>query len=496
MKPQSNFMIVASVAEGRRQALAALLEEMNRADSPGMADPDNAVFPFGAFDELHYARFVIVDDQTLGDFEELGQPVPEYPVTLAFLGNCDGRAPDLLKAIAAHPVAAAGLSKVFSHCIGFSEGTDLAAWMTAHEHPPAAAYVNWLGRTVRQVREEAALREALRGELSAYKKTQPDDAADAAAIHRHLRTFVEQNPDLRPARSPRTPILWSVRNTLHFAILPGLLVLPWLIALPFLAPTPFLLWVLIPVSVLAAIVFVFLARRTRFSLALIAGLGVLLLAFLILFPWVLLAAVLALIGFFASLRRHEKTEPEIIHKPSDEHVCALAEREDHDVTNQFTVVGSVKPSGFRRWLSILLLWLINYGARHIYNRGHLGRIQTIHFARWTFIDGKKRLIFVSNYDGSLEAYMDDFINKVGWGLNLAFGGGVGYPRVNWLILGGSSEEQKFKNTLRRHQLPTEVWYKAYPGLTAVDLARNARVHKGIERARMSEAKARAWLRDL
>ena len=133
---------------------------------------------------------------------------------------------------------------------------------------------------------------------------------------------------------------------------------------------------------------------------------------------------------------------------------------------------------------------------NIYNRGHLGRIQTIHFARWTFIDGKKRLIFASNYDGSLEAYMDDFINKVGWGLNLAFGGGLGYPRVNWLILDGSEEEQKFKNTLRRHQLPTEVWYKAYPGLTAVDLARNSRVHQGIKRARMSEAKARAWLRDL
>jgi hypothetical protein len=143
-----------------------------------------------------------------------------------------------------------------------------------------------------------------------------------------------------------------------------------------------------------------------------------------------------------------------------------------------------------------LLWLIDYGARHLYRTGHLARIQTIHFARWTFIDDRQRLVFTSNYDGSLDAYMDDFINKVGWGLNLAFGCGLGYPRVNWLVGGGSKEEQKFKYTLRRHQLPTEVWYKAYPGLTAVDLARNGRVHEGIRRSDMSAGEIAAWLRDL
>ena len=97
------------------------------------------------------------------------------------------------------------------------------------------------------------------------------------------------------------------------------------------------------------------------------------------------------------------------------------------------------------------------------------------------------MLFLSNYDGSLEAYMDDFINKVGWGLNLVFSNGVGYPRTHWLVQDGSKSEQQFKYTLRRHQLPTEVWYKAYPGLTAFDLARNARIRKGIERKSMTEA---------
>ena len=30
---------------------------------------------------------------------------------------------------------------------------------------------------------------------------------------------------------------------------------------------------------------------------------------------------------------------------------------------------------------VFLLWLLNYSARHIYNRGYLTRVQTIHFAR-------------------------------------------------------------------------------------------------------------------
>jgi len=35
--------------------------------------------------------------------------------------------------------------------------------------------------------------------------------------------------------------------------------------------------------------------------------------------------------------------------------------------------------------------------------------------------------------------------------------------------------------LRRHQLPTEVWYNAYPGLSAFDLKRNILIRDGIER---------------
>ena len=89
--------------------------------------------------------------------------------------------------------------------------------------------------------------------------------------------------------------------------------------------------------------------------------------------------------------------------------------------------------------------------------------------------------------------MDDFINRVGFGLNLVFSNGLGYPRTNWLILDGSKDEQNFKNFLRRHQLPTQVWYSAYPGLTALDKRRNMLIRSGLEQPSLTEDEIQQWL---
>jgi hypothetical protein len=89
--------------------------------------------------------------------------------------------------------------------------------------------------------------------------------------------------------------------------------------------------------------------------------------------------------------------------------------------------------------------------------------------------------------------MDDFINKAAFGLNLVFSNGVGYPTTNWLLADGAQHEQRFKAFLRRRQQPTDVWYKAYPGLTAFDLARNSEIRRGLESDAMSDDDLRRWL---
>jgi len=438
MTPQSNFMVVAPVPRDQLSGLKNLLASMT--DPPGMAKPGNGLFPFEQFDTLHYARFAILDDQTVSDFKEAGERIPDYQPSLAFLGDCDEPGDAFL--VKAADRAGAGLCEIFSRCKDPPSAGNLLAWMRRHSLSPAANYVNYLGRTVRQIQREAALRAA----VVAYLKDHPPDADNPQATRRAVIDFVHASKLELPVEAP-TPPAWHVRNLIDF---------------------------LIPV------------------VALIVVIGL-----VIKFPWLLILLLLALAIFVVLLRWYEKTEPEIIRQPTDQHTRVLAELEDHDVTNQFTVLGSVKPGWFRRLLLIVVFAGIGWGARHVYTRGHLARVRSIHFARWVYLDkGRRRVMFASNYDGSLDSYMDDFINKVGFGLNLAFGSGLGYPRTNWLICDGSKEEQKFKYTLRRHQVPSQVWYKAYPGLTAYDLGRNTRVRQGIEASAMSDAEIRAWLRDL
>jgi len=428
--PQSNFTLLAPLQPGRVDAVRTLLASMNR--RPGVADPANGILPFGRFERLHFARFIVLDDPTLGDIAEYGKAPPVLPVSLVFLVDCDGPADDFLADLVAR--AGPGLERVFAHCQGFTPGGDLLRWMKAHGRPAATAYVNWVGRTVRQIREEAVLRLALEAYLDEHAGTLADKPP--RQVGDTLRAFVAAEcraGRLTLTEPAPTPLGWTLRKWAHLVGVP--------------------------------------------------------LALLGLLPLLLLYLPI----FALQLRRREHSDPEVVPRPERAHLRHLADLEDHDVSNQFSAIGSMKPGRFRRWTLIFVLWIVNYTARHVYDRGQLARVSTIHFARWVFIDDKRRLLFASNYDGSLDSYMDDFINKVAFGLNVVFSNGVGYPRTSWLISGGAKDEQKFKYFIRRHELPSEVWYNAHPGLTTLDLQRNTRIRDGLRRSAMTDDEAREWL---
>lgn len=430
MTPQSHVNVVAPVVAGREAALRALLESMNTA--PGVADPRNAVLPFGEFEGLHFARLVLLDDASMADLRLHGVTPPRLPLSLALIADCDGPGRELLRAMAER--CGPGLRRLFGHCEGLAAETDLLAWLLAHDRPVAAFYVNRRGRTVRQVREEAALREALAARVD---RRAPIAPGQAAPRRRELLDFVadEQRAGRLSLTPPEpTPVGWWIANAVHAVGVPllGLLLLPLIVLLA------------VPAAVL--------------------------------------------------LRWHETHDPEYCPRPDADALRALQQIEDHDPTNQFTALGPVKPGPFRRVVIAVVLLLIDWAARHVFGRGHLGRVQTIHFARWVYLDDGVRVVFTSNYDGGHEAYMDDFINKVGWGLNLSFSNGVGWPRTRWLLFGGSRLEPEFKRYQRRHQVPSQVWYKAYPGLTLSDLERGRRIREGLEAPAMDEAQALQWLR--
>src|SRR5688500_13551785 len=96
MTPQASFMEVAPIHSPRIGEFKTLLSSMNQA--PGWADPNNEVLPFGRLEDLHFARFVILEDQTLDDVTTAyGLPRRDYPTYLAFLGDFDGEAGRFLK---------------------------------------------------------------------------------------------------------------------------------------------------------------------------------------------------------------------------------------------------------------------------------------------------------------------------------------------------------------------------------------------------------------
>jgi hypothetical protein len=195
------------------------------------------------------------------------------------------------------------------------------------------------------------------------------------------------------------------------------------------------------------------------------------------------------------LRWREIHDPVLAPVPSIVRNKQLSSIEDRDVSNQYSTIGSLKPGLFRRWLTVAVLWIINWAGRHLFNTGRLGRVNTIHSASWTFLDDKRRVFFASNYDGSREAYNDDFISKVAYGLNLSFSNGLGYPRTNWLIFDGARHEQDFKRYLFHHQILTQVWYNAMPGLTTYDLARNTRIRQGLN-ANLTGSALKAWIAEI
>jgi len=423
-------MVVATIVPAREAGLRELLQSMNA--QAGNADPGNPVLPFGAVETLHYARLVLIDDAMQADLKVCGITPAPIPTRLVLMGDCDGPAADCLAAIAR--VGEAGLRRLFGHCEDFEEGADVLAWMRAHDQPVAVNFICRLGRTVRRVREDHALWCAL---VARVPRGPLDTPGEAQRRCRALLDFVEA--ERRAGRlvltdERPTPLAWQLANVLHLVALPALALLLaplWLVALPFALLT---------------------------------------------------------------LRRLEKTDPEWCPRPDPAALRALQGLEDFDVTNQFSAIGPVKPGWFRRLLVRAVLTAIQYTCRHIFHRGYLARVQTIHFARWVVLDDTARVFFASNYDGGHEAYMDDFINKVGWGLNLVFSNGVGWPRTSWLLFGGAKKEPDFKRYQRRHQIPTQVWYKAYPGLTLTDLERAGRIRDGLRGAARSEASALAWLR--
>lgn len=150
-----------------------------------------------------------------------------------------------------------------------------------------------------------------------------------------------------------------------------------------------------------------------------------------------------------------------------------------------------KPGLLRFITGRLSFWAIAAMTRFNLKPGFLGDIGTIHFARWVTLPGTRDVLFFSNFGGSWESYLEDFITKAHEGLTGAWSNSVGFPRSSNLFLEGATDGERFKRFARQSMDYTPFWYSAYPTLTAANIRTNALVRRGL--AARTESEANAWL---
>ena len=394
------------------------------------ADPGaNPVIPFAQMPNTHFARVLLLPPLP-GPAHGPAQGSPE--TTLLMTLDCDaeitGRLRDLVD------IAGTGVDDLFGACEGYPSAPTPAsrlAFLQAHMAKSTVFYVHAVGRTLAQVRDEARMRCALETYLDQHAAQLA--GLNPAEVRDTIRAHVAADPTLSWALTPAPPpeLRWRIRETLHAIAVPALFV----VTLPVVLPAA-LIWLLV-------------------------------------------------------VRWHERADPfpEIV--PDNDQLSDLGAQEDLQIQNAFTSRAPIRPGWVWALTSRITELIGDYCARHLFTQGSLSGLTTVHFARFMRVDAGQ-VLFTSYYDGSLESYNNDFVDQVAWVLNTVFGQQAGFPRTRWMVLDGAHNERWFKNFIRGHQVPTPVWYSAYPDLAAVTIDQNAKLRAGLS-ANLSGKELAAWL---
>lgn len=450
---QSAFTIVTPVKPGEVEPLESLLDDI------GDHIKDNAYLPFTELEDLHYASFVTVAADGTEPY-------------LLFEGNIDGSRSDFLDELVR--AAGDGVDQVYGHCVGYpSAGAQdpeaVVAYLEDHDIGTNTFFVAWPGRTVGEIKKEDRLRDQIEELLDAQgadlSTLSPEE------IRWRIQQKVESDDSLAWARTVPPP---------PFLVANGKRVLA-IVAAP-------------PVLGLVKLAKSTLGRSTIRRATLASRL--------------VLTALVALVGGLAARLRSEEARDERTDQSRDpdwqtcyaewsENLGHIVQREDVQGQNHLASVTRIKAGLLRRITLRLVLWVINLAARVVANRGSLGGIASIHFARWVIWD-RQNLIFLSNFDGSWESYLNDFIDLAAGGLTAVWtntDNKIGFPRTSWLVREGARDEPRFKAYARYSQVRTRAWYSAYPDLSIANIGNNMQIREQLF-TDLDPTATREWLRRL
>jgi hypothetical protein len=394
------------------------------------ADLDgNPVFRPQELPHTHFMRFVVIEKDGA------------FPALLAWETNHDRDAALYLADVLR---AAPSIDRVFECCAGYpADGNDeaRAAWLVRHSVRAAAFYTGYRGVPHDQVVNDAALHEALREAIDKMGGRTALEGRPPAEVRRYLCDEVRKaRPELDVSEPPSDELRWKAG------------------------------WAL------AAIIFLAL-------LPLLIVIGI---------PWYLYLRY-----------REERDREDAIENTRPVHDDKeLARFEDLDGVrqNQLTHLVDIKPGWFRFATLCIVLFALDVIARVHSVRGHLGGIISIHFARWVIIRDRwstekkrHRVLFFSNYDGSWESYLGEFVDRAAFGLTGVWSNTVEFPKTRRLLGEGARDEEAFKQWTRRHQIKTQVWWSGVPKSTVQNVRDDVWLRCNFER-RLSDNQVNEWLR--
>ena len=173
----------------------------------------------------------------------------------------------------------------------------------------------------------------------------------------------------------------------------------------------------------------------------------------------------------------------------------LFHNESKVVQNHMISIQRLIPENFRRNFTLPLMLQAIGGilGKQRFRPGFLANVGTVHSARWIHLPDTDNYVFVSNYDGSFESYLEDFSKMAIEGTNLAWSNCLGFPKIRGVFKGGVQDSDRFKRFARRSMQPTPFWYSAVSDKSAEQIRRNALIRDGLTRDSLSASQAQAWI---
>ena len=335
---------------------------------------------------------------------------------------------------------------------------------------PGVLFAGTPGLSVTRIRAERDLR----ARLTVPVEEQANSYDSALALLETVRSQLHDDPNFRWALQPEDAAALESESSILEALRK---IVPAVIK-AYLSPLA------VPPLVVFLVMLAMDFSLTGFSRALLSG-------FVAGIATVAIAAVLGLVAYLV-FRRRENSEMPDDRPPDPTAVLRIFERENHAAQNHLAALSVMKPGPLRRLTLRLIFAAIAQLATHLFRPGWLGTLGTIHFARWVMVPGTGDLLFLSNYGGSWESYLEDFITKAHFGLTGVWSNTQGFPRTANLVQLGARDGDRFKRWARRQQVPTGCWYSAYPDLTTANIRTNAAIRQGLGTL-LTEEEARRWL---